>query len=177
MGRLHGIALSALLGLTSFSAGSKKPGQLVADRASDLVGIREQGCNNCGPEVECMLAMVGQPRGRNWCGAASYAAHRAAGIRLPGDSTRYAWVPSWFPRSRIVWKPGHLVENVQPGDQIGLHFPKLGRVAHIGTVIAVEGRWVRTAEGNSGAISQRDGGGMVYQRRRLDSIWAISRWH
>lgn len=125
-----------------------------------------------------MLARVGFGKGANWCGATQYEIMCNAGVDMPGDPKRYAWTPSWFPGSRTVWKQGNRsMDGIEVGMQAGYYFPKLGRIAHIGVIVAIEGRWVITVEGNTNALGSRDGGGIELRRRRIDTIWVISRWY
>ena len=176
MGRIHG-SLFTLFACIAIVAFTQTPGQQVADRASDFLGVREVGGNNRGPAVEAILAATDQKPGQPWCGAFSYVVHRAAGVDMPGNPARYAWSPTWFVKQRVVWRRGDLVESVvQVGDQIGLYYPSLGRIGHIGTIVAIEGRWLVTIEGNTNALGSRSGSGVHKQRRRIDSIYVISRW-
>jgi hypothetical protein len=176
MGRIHG-SLLALFACIAIAAFTQTPGQQVADRASDFLGVREVGGNNRGPAVEAILAAADQKPGQPWCGAFSLVVHKAAGIYMPGNPARYAWSPTWFHSSKVVWRRGDLVESVvHVGDQIGLYYPKIKRIGHVGTIVAIEGRWLVTIEGNTNGMGSRDGSGVHKQRRRIDSIYVISRW-
>jgi hypothetical protein len=176
MGRIHD-SLFAFFASIAIATSAQTPGQLVADRASDFLGVREIGGNNRGPAVEAILAAADQKPGQPWCGALSLVVHKAAGIRMPGNPARYAWSPTWFHSSKVVWRRGDLIEGVvKVGDQIGLYYPKLGRIGHVGTIFAIEGRWLVTIEGNSNGMGSREGSGVHKQRRRIDSIYVISRW-
>lgn len=181
LGRIHGLLYACLasLVLLSVSGQTKESGQLVADRALSLVGIREKGCNNCGLEVEWIISNVKLTKGIAWCGACSYTAHLLAGCEPEGDPKQYAWVPSWFRKDKVIWRPGEPIKNILPGDQIALYFPSLKRDAHMGTIIEVEknGRWVRTVEGNTNASGGREGQGVYIQRRAIASLSKISRHH
>jgi hypothetical protein len=177
MGRPDALLVLVGLGLTTLLS-AQTPSERIVSEALAEVGIREVGCNNCGPQVEAMLRRVHMPRGANWCGAFQYTVMDRAGIPLPGDPARYAWVPSWFPRAHTVWRHGtSSMEDVRVGQQVGLYYPSLGRVAHIGVIVAIEGRFVITVEGNTNWLGSRDGGGVQQHRRRIDTIWVISQWY
>lgn len=177
MGRPHALLVAVCLGLTTF--GQQPVQARIVEQALDLVGVRESPrCNNCGIEVERMLAQVGFPKGYNWCGAAQYHIMCEAGVDLPPPVKKYAWVPSWFPAAKVAWRQGNRsMEGIEAGMQVGLYYPSLRRVAHIGVIVGIEGRWVITVEGNTGALGGRDGGGVEVHRRRIDTIWVISKWY
>jgi len=121
--------------------------------------------SNDGPEVRQYHRATGSRPGDPWCAALQHWAFAQIGQRGQG-----AWCPSWFPKSRRV-----SAEQVRSGDQIGIYFTSLGRIAHIGTVERVERRECRTIEGNTNAQGSREGDRCARRiRDRAQGIYA--RW-
>lgn len=146
-------------------------GMDIAAAASDYVGVREATGRNDGPEVEYFLASVDMQRGVAWCGAFAYAAHVEAGIRPPGKASAYAWSPTWFAVDRIV-----PTIRCEAGDVMGIYFPSLGRIAHVGIVERRTGDVLTTIEGNTNDALSRDGDGVYRKRRKAGTIKATARW-
>ena len=112
------------------------------------IGVTEHPLgSNDGPEVRRYLLAAGAHPGDPWCAALQHWA--MAQIGQPGHG---AYCPTWFPAKRRV-----SAEAVRPGDQLGIVFKSLGRIAHIGTVERVERRQVYTIEGNTNAQGSREG--------------------
>lgn len=147
-------------------------GKDIAAAASDYVGVREATGRNDGPEVEYFLAGVDMQRGVAWCGAFAYAAHVEAGIRPPGKASAYAWSPTWFSTaSRDI-----PIDRCEAGDVMGIYFPSLGRIAHVGIVEWRDGNVITTIEGNTNDALSRDGDGVYRKRRKAGTIKATARW-
>lgn len=144
----------------------------ISTAAADYVGVREATGKNDGPEVEYFLAQTGHPRGTAWCGAFTYTAHIEAGLRPPGDPSAYAWSPTWFSTTtRLV-----AVDRCEPGDVMGIYFPSLGRIAHVGVVERRDGDVLTTIEGNTNDASSREGDGVYRKRRKAGTVRAAARW-
>ncbi len=202
MGRVAHLLGACLIGLTCCNGTSRgrlpgaAPARVVEDQAApeqpaatsvqtkivecafDRIGIREDPKkNNAGKEVERMLAQVGFGPGYNWCAAEQYDIMVCADVDMPPPAKQYAWTPSWFIDKKVVWTQGNRsMQEVKVGDHVGIYFPSKKRIAHIGVIIRIEGRWLITQEGNTNAAGSRDGGGVEVHRRRIDTIYRIARW-
>lgn len=159
-------------------------GASVVQAASHYDGVREATGRNDGTEVERILGTTGLPKGNAWCGAFVFAVMRDAGVGLPGGDRAYAWAPTWHPAARRVWTRsagtnkgfvGAGPKAPMPGDVFGLHYPKLGRIGHVGIVE----QWapiVVTWEGNTNDAGSREGDGVYRKRRSRETIHCVSRW-
>jgi len=144
--------------------------QQIVDIARSQIGVREVG-NNAGPRVEHYQRLVGIRKGDAWCMAFTYFCFDSAGVYV----VKSGWVPSWFPKAKLVVRQGYEIQQPLPGDVGGLYYRRLGRYAH-GFIIEKWGNVVLTIEGNTNAQGARDGNG-VWRRRRLKSqIPVVSRW-
>lgn len=144
----------------------------IAAAAADYVGVREATGKNDGPVVAYFLSNTDLGEGFAWCGSFAYTAYIEAGIRPPGKASAYAWSPTWFSTaSRIV-----AVDQCAPGDVMGIYFPSLGRIAHVGIVERRNGDVLTTIEGNTNDALSRDGDGVYRKRRKAGTIKATARW-
>lgn len=138
------------------------------------VGIREATGKNDGEQVEKYLRSVGLSKGYPWCAAFVNYCLTETGAK----TCKSAWVPSWFPPHRIVYRQGRELQRVPlRGDTFGIWFTKMRRLAHIGFVHTWgDGKYVTTIEGNTGPDGGRDGDG-VYRKYRLKSqVHSVSTW-
>jgi len=114
--------------------------------ASKEVGTREVGPNNHGPRVEEYLRAGGAAPGDPWCMAFVTWAMQQAGIAgWPGGS----YCPSIY-----TWALEHSCLHAIP--QVGdvmllMDAPGPQGCYHTGIVESVDGDWVHTIEGNTGA--------------------------
>lgn len=70
---------------------------------------------------------------------------------------------------------GQTVKNPQPGDIVFFHYStNARRTNHVGIVIGIDGKIIRTVEGNT-SVSSNDNGGCVMERRRNKNIVAYAR--
>ena len=77
----------------------------------------------------------------------------------------HAWTPSglsWFQKRGLVTKGS----GARAGDVVYFYYASQGRVAHVGFVERVEGRYIYTIEGNTNTTGSRQGNG-VYRLKRL----------
>ena len=159
--------------------------RLIAAARKDL-GVREEGCGNCGRRVEEYLAYVGFKKGAPWCAAAVSYWFRLAGFSAP----RTAWSPAMFPEGRVVGiaseaahsrndagaaergrnraEDGRLNPSLREGTTnqakgelsaanqsqvkglvLGIYFPSLKRIGHVGLVEGLRGDFVSSIEGNT----------------------------
>lgn len=123
------------------------------------VGVQEKPR---GSNRQPYAAMAKHRDGLAWCATFLVAGARATGLRLPpgADTASCALNEAAFKRA------GRLYTKPQVGDWLFVYFPSLQRVAHTGVVVAVDGAYVRTVEGNSNDVGAREGY-EVCRRRRL----------
>lgn len=70
---------------------------------------------------------------------------------------------------------GQIVTDPRPGDIVFFHYStNKRRTNHVGIVIGVEGKIIRTVEGNT-SVSSNDNGGSVMERMRNKNIVAYAR--
>ena len=100
-----------------------------------------------------------------WCAVfVSWVAHKAG---LLGDVIpEHAYTPAGFAWFR---KRGLVVQRPRPGDIMYVHYPSMGRIAHVGIVEAVDGDHIITIEGNTNAGQSRQGNGVYRLRRPITS--------
>jgi hypothetical protein len=160
-------------------------GRAVLHAAEEYEGVVEKTGRNDGSAIEHMLRMVGLGKGHPWCGAYVFTAYAEAGLVVEGGARAYAWAPTWHPPHRRVWSArsgnnaafkGNGPKHPIPGDVIGLYYPHLKRIGHVGVWDRDEGKYVVTWEGNTNGAGSREGDG-VYRKRRLKAqIHCASRW-
>jgi hypothetical protein len=122
--------------------------------AEKELGVRELTGKNDGPRVETYLRYVGLKKGHAWCAAFVSWVYGQAGYALP----KSAWSPQLFPASRLRKVPA-------PALVLGIYFPALKRIAHVGLVTELQHDWVHSIEGNTNPAGSREGEG-VYRRLR-----------
>lgn len=149
------------------------------------VGTIEIGKNNHGPGPKKYLKACGLGEGYPYCACFVKYVLDACSVNTQGGT---AWSPSWFPASKVIWKPSHLLQersgevNSQPtsGDLFGLYYTNLKRIGHVGFIDVWDDPradgWVFTVEGNTNGEGSREGDG-VHRRRRLKSkLYVVSNW-
>lgn len=132
--------------------------------AEKELGVRELTGHNDGPRVEAYLQHVGLKKGYAWCAAFVSWTHGQAGYAKP----KSAWSPDLFPASKRCLA-------AQPAAVLGIYFPALKRIAHVGLVTGIRHDWVESVEGNTNAAGSREGDG-VYRRlrhKRLINAYAL----
>ena len=122
--------------------------------AEKELGVREGTGKNDGPRVEMYLQHVGLKKGHAWCAAFVSWVYGQAGYQLP----KSAWSPQLFPNSRLR-------KEAAPALVLGIYFPELKRIAHVGLVTSLQHDWVLSVEGNTNPAGSREGEG-VYRRLR-----------
>lgn len=136
------------------------------------VGVREQGGNNCGPEVEKYLAAVGLPPGQPWCCAFVYWCYREATIRSGGALSqplpRTGKVAHLWQRTQDLWRSNeptagaifiHLVDPSDPESD-----------GHCGIVTSFTDRTISAVEGNTNAAGSRNGDRVRVQLRKPEYV-------
>ncbi|MEJ2880285.1 peptidoglycan-binding protein [Pedobacter sp. GR22-6] len=167
----------------------------IIEIARKEIGVRESGGQNCGPRVEAYLAYAGARKGSPWCAGFISWVFGQAGYRKP----RTAWSPALFPKNRVVeiaslprnndrFTPllrglnrakGEFSAANQPqvkGLVLGIYFPSLRRIAHVGLVEYLRGDWVGTIEGNTSVAGGREGIGVFRRLRHRRAVHCYSDW-
>ena len=146
------------------SKSSQDRDKIIAIAASQ-VGVKELTGNNDGVAVESYLAVTGLTKGYAWCAAYVSWVYRQAGFAKPNS----AWSPDLFPLSRIT-------KEVLPGNLIGIYFPELKRIAHVGILVKHDGNYMVSLEGNTNIAGSREGEGVYLKRRHIRTIYRIADW-
>lgn len=131
------------------------------------VGIQERTGRNDGPQIEAMQRFSGGSRGEPYCiFFLVYTAHEAGATWVP----RTGYTPTYFQAAAAA--PYRITaDQLQPGDDVGLHFPSKGRLAHGLRLKERRGAWWITTEANTspdaapGTEADRNGDG-IWNRRR-----------
>lgn len=137
----------------------------LVNMAACEIGVREKTNQNDGERVEAYLALVGLHKGDPYCAAFVSFIFAHAGFIQP----RSGWSPDLFPASRITKSP-------LPGNVIGVYFPALKRIAHVGLVERIDHNWCVTIEANTNIKGSREGEGVYRKRRLLKTIYRMADW-
>ena len=138
---------------------------LLVHIAAAELGVRELTGNNDGKKVEAYLASARLTKGNPWCAAYLTWVFKKAGFSQP----RTGWSPSLFPASRLT-------KAALPGDIIGIYFPDMKRVAHVGLLERIDGDWCISIEGNTSGAGSREGNGVFRKRRHIRTIYQFADW-
>ncbi len=125
------------------------------------VGIKETGCNNCGKDIDRILAPLNLRRVA-WCQALQYYCFWATGETVPIKKT--AGSQDCFNDAR---RRGRKVPYHAEIDALLIYRTVNSWTGHSARIIKLgDMGWVRTIEGNTGnGLNTRDGDG-VYKRKR-----------
>ncbi|WP_256003560.1 peptidoglycan-binding protein [Pedobacter deserti] len=141
--------------------------------AEKEIGVREEGCENCGRRVEAYLKYVGLGKGSPWCAAYVSWVFAEAGFAHP----RTAWTPALFPSGReMVNGLADIPARQEKALVYGLYYPSLGRVGHCGIVTGWQGDWVLGTEGNTNMSGARDGEGVYRKIRHQRTVAKLANW-
>jgi len=132
--------------------------------AGQEVGIRESA-HNTGPRVSEYLNYVGFKQAAPWCAGFVSWCHKEVGLPAP----RSAWSPALFP-------PARLARDGLPGMVIGIYFPSLGRIGHVGLIERVQGSFIFSIEGNTNIAGGREGDGVMRKVRHKRTIAKYADW-
>lgn len=116
-----------------------------------------------GTNRQPYAALAHHADGYAWCATYLVAGARQTGLGLPSgaDTASCALNEAAFKRA------GRLYTTPQVGDWLFVYFPSLARAAHTGVVVAVDGAYVRTVEGNSNDEGGREGYEVCRRRRAI----------
>jgi hypothetical protein len=129
------------------------------------VGVRELTGKNDGKKVESYLAVMKLKKGQPWCAAFVSWVYAQAGLAKP----RSGWSPDLFPVSRLA-------RSALPGNILGIYFPELKRIAHVGIITGQKNDWVFSTEGNTNVTGSREGDGVYEKLRHVKTIYRMSDW-
>jgi len=140
------------------------------------LGVRELTGHNDGERVQEYLAASGLQGNYPWCAASVNFILLQCGVDLKLNAP--AWVPSYFPRDKLIYVRGEMdfKKQPQPGDLIGIWFASKERLAHIGFYDGENDKYYFTTEGNTNEAGSREGDGFYRKRRPKRTIHSISNW-
>ena len=111
--------------------------------------------------------MYGRNASEPWC--ASFVAWCFRNTGLVPKTASCLNMLEWFERR------GQIVKEPRPGDIVFFHYStNARRTNHVGIVVGVDGKIVKTIEGNT-SVSSNDNGGCVMARSRNKNIVAYAR--
>ncbi|MCX2477758.1 peptidoglycan-binding protein [Pedobacter sp. MC2016-15] len=129
------------------------------------IGVREKTNANDGERVEAYLKTAGLKKGFPYCAAFVSFIYAKEGFAKP----RTAWCPDLFPKSRITGQ--YLAGNV-----LGIYFPELKRIAHVGIIENLRGDWCSSIEANTNPGGGRNGDGVYRRIRHRRTIHQVADW-
>jgi len=117
-----------------------------------LIGIREQGGNNRGPEVDKLIIKAGGKPGQAWCGWTQRYLLIVCGAKNMGGGM----ASSWGVASRRV-------RDVKALDHFTIYNKYIGRIGHVGIVYVTypEEKFFKSFEGNINAKGDRESVGSI----------------
>ncbi len=139
--------------------------------------VREATGRNDGAEVEAYQRVTGNSRGAEWCGSYQAAANQHCGLPFPAaaGAARY-WFRPESPRTYFIRALRGSTDAIEPGHKVGFYYGYLGRIGHIGCVVARTRNGFVTNEGNTGRGGGRTGAGVHRLTRSKGEIYAASNW-
>lgn len=141
---------------------------------SGEIGVKEASGKNDGEKVEQYLNSVGLGKGYSWCAAFVKWCMLQCGI----SSTITAWSPSAHNSKNLVYFRQQTLKSFNAGDVFTIWYPSLKRIGHTGFYDAPAGEdMIYTVEGNTNDGGSRNGDGVYRRKRRLKTIYSISRWN
>lgn len=162
----HGLHSNSAINnkLNTYSNEKERNSTKVIEIARREIGVRETAYNS-SPRISEYLVCVGFKKAAPWCAAFCSWCFREAGLAQP----RTAWSPGLFPASRVR-------KEAAPGLILGIYFPSMGRIAHVGLVERVQGSLVFSIEGNTNVAGSREGDGVLRKARHYRSIASYADW-
>lgn len=138
--------------------------EAIIEIARKEIGVRESG-RNTGPRINEYLIYVGFRTAAPWCACFVSWCHKEIGLEAP----RSAWSPALFPA-------GRLARDGLPGMVIGIYFPSMKRIAHVGLIERVQGSFIYSIEGNTNVAGSREGDAVMRKIRHKRSIAKYADW-
>ncbi|WP_084286812.1 C40 family peptidase [Pedobacter nyackensis] len=155
---------SNFINTNKYTYGKSKNGTAIVDIARKEIGVRESA-HNSGKRISEYLNYVGFKQAAPWCAGFVSWCHKEIGLAEP----RSAWSPALFPLSRMA-------RDGLPGMVIGIYFPSLGRIGHVGLIERVQGSLIFSIEGNTNVAGSREGDAVMRKIRHKRAIAKYADW-
>ncbi|MCA8830275.1 hypothetical protein [Hymenobacter pini] len=153
--------------------------------ATDRLHVREATGNNDGPEVLAAQKAAGAKPRDPWCGCEMFVQQQRCGLPSPQwPAAARNWSQAASPRTFYIRGLRGSLDSIRPGHIVTFYYANLGRVGHVGKVIAL-GRPVRAGRaprtylvnaGNTGRGGGRDGAGVYNVNYPAYQIYAGANW-
>lgn len=142
----------------------------IIEIAAAEIGVQEATGNNDGERVEAYLAYTSLEKGYAWCSAFVSWCYGQAGLTEP----RNPWSPALFPNARTycrgdACRSSKTSGRIKPADIFGIYSHSAKRIVHVGLIQRIEGKYLRTIEGNID-------NSLLSKRRHLSTIYALADW-
>jgi CHAP domain len=151
----------------------------LVDTLNTQLHVRELTGHNDGIEIEKYLTFVNRFKGDSWCAAFVSWNLNAIGIPSP-PNPKSGWSPNFSTIPYTVWSQAlikkHQAKKISPGDCFTLYYPSLGRVGHVGFIIAETNNYFITIEGNTGLTGSRDGSGVHKYKRSKSKVYRVTNY-
>lgn len=150
------------------------------------VGVKEEGCANCGPRVETYLSSVHLTKGYPWCSAFCHFAFRQCGTVLTPER-KFAAAAQFATAHEVYHKgqledyeplgPGHDWERIsEDGMTFCIWYANLNRIGHVGLITGEDEKYLWTVEGNSSESGSREGTTVRRRKRLKSTIHSVNDW-
>jgi hypothetical protein len=155
-------------GFTGLNFDAVKSKDCLLDEARKLIGIKEVGGNNRGPEVDKIIISSGGKPGQAWCAYTQVFIHKKCRL-----SHANGMALSWFIKPRIIHK-----NQYTQGDVFSVYNSGLRRIGHVGLIEQVlpSGKFIVTIEGNTSGGGSREGDGVYRLTRSTKNVYSFARW-
>lgn len=150
------------------------------------VGVKEEGCANCGKRVEEYLASTKLKKGFPWCSSFCHWSFRQCGTVLTPErsfaaAAQFATAHEVFHKGQLEdyepLGPGHDWERIsEDGDCFVLWYANLNRIGHVGLIYGEDEKYILTVEGNISEAGGREGTAVRKRKRLKATIHSIHRW-
>jgi hypothetical protein len=150
------------------------------------VGVKEEGCANCGPRVETYLSSVHLTKGYPWCSSFCHWSFRQCGNILKPERAFAA--AAQFATDHEVFRKGQLLADEEAsighpmrrisedGMTFCLWYANLNRIGHVGLITGEDEKYLWTVEGNTSESGSREGTTVKRRKRLKSTIWTINDW-
>ncbi|PRD54712.1 peptidoglycan-binding protein [Sphingobacterium gobiense] len=144
--------------------------QKIIDIAQQEIGVQEKTGNNDGDRVEEYLRYTDLGKGYAWCSAFVSWCYGQTGLPEP----RNPWSPALFPNARTYCRGDACrrpitLTQINPADIFGIYGQSVRRINHVGLIKDIQGKYLRTIEGNSNNRVES-------KRRHLFTVHALADW-
>lgn len=150
------------------------------------VGVKEEGCSNCGKRVEEYLASTNLQRGFPWCSSFCHWCFRQTGTVLKPErafaaAAQFATANEVFRKGQLddydPLGPGHDWERISEDGDVGvLYYSKLGRIGHCFIIYGETEDYLLSVEGNTSEDGGREGTTVRRRKRLKSTIHSVNDW-